>query len=74
MAVIEQRNRFAVGDLLEITGPETSGFYQKVTHLSDAEGNAIDSAPHPQQIVMMPVDNPVKPLDMLRREKTENLN
>ncbi len=74
MAVIEQRNRFAAGDLLEITGPETSGFYQKVTHLSDAEGNAIDSAPHPQQIVMMPVDNPVKPLDMLRREKTENLN
>ncbi|WP_418792298.1 peptidase U32 family protein [Phosphitispora sp. TUW77] len=69
-AVIEQRNRFEVGDLLEITGPETRVFYQKVDSLSDAEGNAIDIAPHPQQIVTMPVDNPVKPLDMLRREKS----
>ena len=74
IAVIEQRNRFETGDLLEITGPETGGFYQKVKQLADAEGNTIDSAPHPQQIVIMPVDNPVKPLDMLRREKTGNQN
>ncbi|PKM79694.1 MAG: peptidase U32 [Firmicutes bacterium HGW-Firmicutes-14] len=72
LAVIEQRNRFSVEDLLEITGPDTPQFIQKVTRMTDGEGNPIDTAPHPQQTVIMPVDNPVKPLDMLRREKTKN--
>ncbi len=73
-AVIEQRNRFAVGDLLEITGPETEIFYQRVARMSDGDGNAIDSAPHPQQTVKIPVGKPVKPLDMLRRKKAETVN
>ncbi len=70
-AVIEQRNRFRVGDRLEITGPETPRFDQQVTRLTDEQGSPVDCAPHPQQVVLMPVDRPVKPLDLLRREKRE---
>ncbi len=69
IAVIEQRNKFGDGDILEITGPETPVFNQKVTEMTDEDGNPIDFAPHPQQIVRMPVSQPVRPLDMLRREK-----
>jgi len=69
LAVIEQRNKFGIGDMLEITGPETPLFIQKVANMTDEEGKAIESAPHPQQTVIMPVDKPVRPLDMLRREK-----
>lgn len=68
-AVIEQRNKFSIGDELEITGPDTPAFIQKVEHMTDGEGNSIESAPHAQQTVIMTVDTPVRPLDMLRREK-----
>lgn len=68
-AVIEQRNKFSLGDELEITGPDTPAFIQKVEHMTDGEGIPIESAPHPQQTVIMTVDSPVRPLDMLRREK-----
>lgn len=69
-AIIEQRNKFGVGDILEITGPETPLFNQPVTGMTDEQGNKLDSAPHPQQVVVIPVARPVKPLDMLRREKS----
>ncbi len=69
MAVIEQRNKFGMGDEVEITGPDTPLFTQKITRMTDGEGNPTDSAPHPQQTVVIPVDRPVRPLDMLRREK-----
>lgn len=68
-AVIEQRNKFTVGDVLEITGPETSLFTQRVTGMTDEHGNPIEAAPHPQQVIIIPVDRPVAPLDILRREK-----
>lgn len=69
LAVIEQRNKFGLGDLLEVTGPDTPMFVQEVSKMTDGEGNSIDTAPHPQQTVIMPVDWPVRPLDMIRREK-----
>jgi len=71
-AVIEQRNKFGLGDVLEITGPETKTFIQRVIHMTDGAGNPVDSAPHPRQTVHIPVQRPVKPLDMLRREKAGN--
>jgi len=69
MAVIEQRNKFSIGDTLEITGPNTPLFLQEVTFMTDEEGNCIESAPHPQQTVIINMGQEVKPLDMLRREK-----
>lgn len=68
-AVIEQRNKFSVGEVLEITGPETPPFTQQVTGMTDEGGNLLEAAPHAQQVIIIPVDRPVAPLDMLRREK-----
>lgn len=69
-AVIEQRNRFDVGDQLEIMGPDTPLFSQVVRDMTNDKGDSINSAPHPQQIITIPVSQPVCPLDILRKEKS----
>jgi len=37
--------------------------------MRDEEGNNIETAPHPQQIVKIPVRQKVYPYDLLRKEK-----
>ncbi len=68
-ATVEQRNNFGVGDVLEFFGPSLEVFSQSLTELQDEEGEGIDVAPHPQQIVRMPVDEPVSKWDLIRRAK-----
>ena len=70
MAVVEQRNNMKIGDEIEIMQPGAENFVQIIREMSDAEGNSIEVAPHPQQIVTMPVDKPVVPYAMLRRSET----
>lgn len=67
-AVVEQRNNMKVGQEIEVLSPGGKPFIQVITEMKNDEGEAIDTAPHPQQIVTMPMAQPVKPLAMLRRE------
>lgn len=67
MAVIEQRNNMRVGDVLEIMGPGRANMTYQIKEMFNQDGIPITVAPHPQQTVMMPMDFPVKPLDLLRR-------
>ncbi|SHJ95411.1 peptidase U32 family protein [Propionispora hippei] len=67
MAVIEQRNHMKVGDEIEIAQPGQRNFTQRIERMCDAEGNEIMAAPHPQQIITIPVREPVLPYGMLRR-------
>ena len=46
---IEQRNKFSVGDTVEIFGPHTPFYEETISEMYDEEGEAIESAPHPQQ-------------------------
>lgn len=69
MAVVEQRNKFSAGEVIEITGPNTPLFTQTIIGMQDEKGAEIESAPHAQQVVQIPVSHPVRPLDMIRREK-----
>jgi len=69
IATVEQRNRFAVGDELEVVPPRGDYYIQKVTSMKNADGEDIDAAPHPQMTVYMPVDRPVEPYSMLRRKQ-----
>jgi len=68
IATIEQRNKISKGDIVEIMGPDIEYFVQKIDTLWDEEGNEIQSAPHPQQIVKIKVNQPVKPYYLLRKE------
>jgi putative protease len=69
IATIEQRNRFSVGEELEVVSPKGPYKLQKVLSMRNADEEAIDVAPHPQMTVYMPVDEPVEPYTMLRRKE-----
>ncbi len=67
-AIIEQRNKFVVGEEVEFLTTKGKNFTQKVVEMYDMDGNKLEEAPHPQQIIKLKVDNPVSPFDMMRKE------
>lgn len=67
LAVIEQRNHFAVGDEVDFMLPRGKNIRQKVTRIIDGEGQSVAAAPHPQQVVQIPVDGPVPEFAIMRR-------
>lgn len=71
LATVEQRNRIFVGDTVEVFGPEEGYKTQKIEVMYDDKGESIEVAPHPQQIIKIKIDFPVKKYDMLRKENEE---
>lgn len=69
MAVVEQRNKMTVGEEIEVFGPYTDYFSQKLEVLLDEEGNPLESAPHPQQLLQIKMERPVAKNFMLRKRK-----
>lgn len=67
IATVEQRNKFSVGDTVEIIQPGKPYFSQKVEWLKDTSGAPIMSTPHPQMVFTMPLDAPAVPNAMLRK-------
>lgn len=67
-AVIEVRNKFFQGDVVEFFSPEIQVFSTKLTYIKDQSGQEIATAPHPQQIIRVPVERPVHPYDLVRRK------
>jgi putative protease len=71
LATIEQRNRMFVGDEIEIIGPHRQLFSQNIEKMWNDEGDEIQTAPHPQQIITMKMIKPVEKYDILRRERKD---
>lgn len=67
MLLVEQRNRFARGETLEMLTPGTQTFHMKVTEILDMEGNTLQAAPHPRQTVYLPWPHTVPRWSLLRR-------
>ncbi len=67
----EQRNKFSVGDAIEIMKPNGENLEVIVRRLVDEDGNDVESAPHPKQKLWIDVDAPLAPWDILRRKETE---
>ena len=68
IATLQQRNYFKPGYEVEFFGPEIENFKQKVGMILDEEGNELDAARHPLQIVRIKVDHPVFVNNMMRKE------
>ena len=68
-AKVEQRNKMVLGDRVEVFGPMTDFFEQEISEMYDEEGEAISSAPHPQQIIKIKMAKLVEPFFMLRKRK-----
>lgn len=69
IALVEQRNNFKTGEELEIVGPQTELFTQRLDFMTDEAGIPLEVAPHPRQLVRFAVDHPVKTGDIIRRAK-----
>ena len=54
---------------VEIFGPYTEFFTQTVHGLVNDEGEAVQDAPHPQQILKMKIDKAVAPGFLIRKRK-----
>ncbi|MFT9494328.1 peptidase U32 family protein [Anaerosolibacter sp.] len=72
IAVIEQRNRIFQGDELEIIGPNMKQFIQNVGLMWNQNDEAIDVAPHAQQIIKMKMEQPVEKFDILRKDRKDD--
>lgn len=68
-ALVEQRNKMNKGDEIEVFGPYTDYFTQKIEVLLDEEDNPIESAPHPQQIVKIKMQQPVLEKYIFRKQR-----
>ncbi|WP_378211160.1 peptidase U32 family protein [Anoxybacteroides rupiense] len=69
MVTLQQRNFFKPGDVVEFFGPEIDNFTQVVGTIWDEDGNEIDAARHPLQIVKFKVEKDVFPYNMMRKER-----
>lgn len=70
-ALVEQRNHFKKGDEIEVFGPGSASFFvQTVDEMYDAKtGEALDVAPHAQQMLRLKMRYKVSAPYMLRRKK-----
>lgn len=69
LAKVEQRNKFSVGDEIEIMGPNYYNDKFIVSDIFDKNMEAKESAPHAQQIIYVKIDKEVKPNYILRKRK-----
>ena len=65
-ATIEQRGKFSVGERVEFLQPKGKTFSQTITEMRDVDGPEISAAPHAQQIVTLPVAEPVEIFSLMR--------
>lgn len=71
LGVFEQKNKFSVGEIVEIMKPSGANVVTKVVAMFDEDGNAIDSCPHPGQQITIQVECGLEPFDIIRKEGTE---
>ena len=68
LAWIEQRNHFKVGQTVEFLQPKGRLVRCAVRRIRDEDGQDLDAARHAQQVVAVPVDEPLEAYSMMRRE------
>lgn len=67
-AVVEQRNNMKIGQEIEVFQPNLPTYRQVISDMYNDKGEAIDVAPHAQQIIKMKMVQPVEPYTILRRD------
>lgn len=65
---LEQRNKFSVGETIEIMKPDGRNIEVTVEHIQDLEGNEQESAPHAKQALKVKLSSAPEAMDILRRK------
>lgn len=69
LARVEQRNKMSIGDEIEVSGPGIEPFTQTLEFMQNEEGEAIEQAPHAQQIIKIKMNRPVSKNYMVSKPK-----
>ena len=64
---LEQKNKFSVGEKLELMKPDGRNIPVTVRGIWDMEGNPQESCPHARQIIDVDLGTAAEPFDILRR-------
>ena len=68
---LEQRNKFWLGEEIEVMKPNGDNILVKVLKILDENGQEMDSAPHPQQQLYIDLGMNLDEFDILRRQEKE---
>lgn len=66
---IEQRNKFSVGEQIEVMKPNGENLQVTVKRILTEDGEEQESAPHPKQVLYVDLGVPVEQYDLLRRQE-----
>ena len=64
---IEQRNKFSVGETIEVMKPDGRNVEVIVQAIYDEKGQSMESCPHPQQVLYIDLGMELDQYDILRR-------
>ena len=67
-AKFEQKNKFCVGDVIELMKPDGRNIYTKVLSMYNEEGEAVESCPHARQLLYVELADKPEPYDIMRVE------
>ena len=68
LARLEQRNKFSVGEAIEIMKPDGRNVPVTVEAMYNGEGEAVESCPHARETIWVRLSETPAPWDLLRRE------
>ena len=71
LARIEQRNKFSVGETIEIMKPDGSNVEAKVLRILNEDGEEQESAPHSKQVLHVELSETPAQYDLLRRREED---
>lgn len=66
---IEQRNKFSVGEIIEVMKPDGDNVQATVKRIIDEKGQDMESCPHPKQKLLIDLGVPLEQYDILRRKE-----
>ena len=71
---VEQRNKFSVGETIEVMKPDGTNIECSVIEIKDDEGNSMECAPHPKQKLWINLGTKLDRYDILRRTLNRKSN
>lgn len=66
---LEQRNKFTVGEEMEVMKPDGRNIFVKVIRITDEKGEDMESCPHPKQKIFVDLGVELDVYDILRRKE-----
>lgn len=71
LARFEQRNKFSVGETIEIMKPDGTNVPAEVLSMYDAEMQPVESCPHSKQLIWVQLSEEPQPYGLLRKKNDE---